>query len=94
MVLTQKSETIKKARGRYIDTGYFMTKWLQGPPPWEDNHLYHIVNNYHLKAAEKFRSMDKHERRLAAKDRLSELQVCDTNFHLGQVPKNISTVFN
>ena len=53
-----------------------MTKWLQGPPPWEDNHLYHIVNNYHLKAAEKFRSMDKYERRLAAKDRLSELQVC------------------
>ena len=70
-----QSETIKKARGRYIDTGYFLTKWLQGPPPWEDNQLYHMVNNYHLKAAEKFRSMDKYERRLAAIEKLTQLKV-------------------
>ena len=50
-----------------------MTKWLQGPPPWENTHLYHLVNSYHLQAAEKFRYMSKKDRHIAAIEKLSQL---------------------
>ena len=35
LVLTQRSETRKKAYWRYIETGFYMAKWLLGPPPWQ-----------------------------------------------------------
>ena len=33
LVLTEKSETKKKAFGRYLETGYFMNKWLMKSRP-------------------------------------------------------------
>ena len=50
-----------------------MKFFIQGPPPWKDDHLYHIVNTHHLKAAKKFRKMTKEERKLEAIKKLSDL---------------------
>lgn len=73
LVLTQKSETKVKAFKRYVDTGYFMTRWLMGPAPWEDTHYFDMVNKYHSEAAKKLNSMDKKQRSEAAKARIDEL---------------------
>ena len=54
-MLTQRSETRKKAYWRYIETGYYMKRWLLGPPPWEEDSAYRTVNEYHIKAANSFR---------------------------------------
>lgn len=77
LVLTQKSETKKKAFFRYIDTGYYMSRFLQGPAPWENDNIFHIVNQYHSKAAEMARKMTKNQRHQAAKDKLEQLKAED-----------------
>ena len=57
MVLTQRSETKRKAYFRYIETGYYMTRWLLGPAPWEEDTAYKAVNEYHIRAALSFRDI-------------------------------------
>ena len=77
MVLTQRSDTLKKARHRYIETSYYLIKWLLGPPPWEDATAYEAVNGYHVRAAVSFREMSKGERSEAARNRLAQLDEMD-----------------
>ena len=54
-MLTQRSETRRKAYWRYIETGHYMARWLLGPPPWQEDSAYKAVNEYHVKAASSFR---------------------------------------
>ena len=56
-MLTQRSETKRKAYFRYIETGYYMTRWLLGPAPWEEDTAYKAVNEYHIRAALSFRNI-------------------------------------
>lgn len=77
LVLTQKTETKKKAFYRYIDTGYFMARWLLGPAPWEDDSMYKIVNGYHKSAANQMRKMSKNQRQDQADKIISQLEATD-----------------
>ena len=77
LVLTQRSDTVQKARHRYIKTSYYLSKWVLGPPPWEDTGAYEAVNEYHVKAALTFREMSSGERREAARNRLAQLEEAD-----------------
>ena len=74
LVLTQKTETKKKAFYRYIDTGYFMARWLLGPPPWENEQMYKIVNGYHKSAANKMRNLSKNQRQDKADELIAHLE--------------------
>ena len=56
-----------------MDTGYYMTRWLEGPPPWEDDHVFKMVNGYHNNAAQKFREMTREERRSKAVEKITQL---------------------
>ena len=60
-----------------MDTGYYMTRWLEGPPPWEDNRVFHVVNGYHSQAAKRFRDMTKEERRQEAVEKVAALDEKD-----------------
>jgi hypothetical protein len=73
LVLTKKSETRKKAFWRYLDTGYYMSQWMTGPPPWENDTIFRLVNGYHLAAAKNLCSMTKCERHQAAIDVIATL---------------------
>lgn len=73
LVLTERSETVKKARWRYIDTSYYMTQWYRGPAPWENASYWNMVNTYHKQAANKLCEMTKEQRSSRAQEVVENL---------------------
>ena len=67
LVLTQKSETIKKAFQRYAHTGLFILQ-LYSELPWQEKSIVRRVNKFHSNAAEKIRSKSKFEIRRKVDD--------------------------
>jgi hypothetical protein len=60
LVLTQKSETVKKAFRRYAHTGFFILQ-LYSELPWKETSIVRRVNKFHSNAAEKIRQKSKFE---------------------------------